>query len=74
MIIISWLTEMLAREMTDLLDVLPYYLLVALPVFILLSPINPVDAASELDVHRSDHPHLLGSHRLNYLRLDILAC
>ena len=32
---------MWTREMTDLLDVLPYYLLVALPVFIILSPINP---------------------------------
>ena len=60
MIIIFFLTEMWAREMTDLFDVLPYYLLVALPVFILLSPINPVDAASELDVHRSGHPHLRG--------------
>lgn len=34
------------------MDVLPYYLLVCLPVFIALSPINPVQAAQELDVHR----------------------
>ena len=33
-------------------DVLPYYLLVCLPIFIALSPINPVESASELDVHR----------------------
>lgn len=52
---------MWAREMTDLLDVLPYYLLVALPVFILLSPINPVDAASELDVHRLAQFELAGN-------------
>ena len=47
--------------MTDLLDVLPYYLLVALPVFIILSPINPVDAASELDVHRLAQFELAGN-------------
>jgi len=43
---------MWVKEFGDLFDVLPYYLLVALPVFIALSPINPVEAASELDVHR----------------------
>ena len=52
---------MWTREMTDLLDVLPYYLLVALPVFIILSPINPVDAASELDVHRLAQFELAGN-------------
>lgn len=52
---------MWVREMTDLLDVLPYYLLVALPVFIFLSPINPVDAASELDVHRLAQFELSGN-------------
>ena len=35
-----------------MMDVLPYYLLICLPVFIALSPINPVEAAQELDVHR----------------------
>ena len=40
------------KELGELLDVLPYYLLVCLPVFIALSPINPVEAAQELDVHR----------------------
>ena len=40
------------KELGELVDVLPYYLLVCLPVFIALSPINPVQAAQELDVHR----------------------
>jgi len=40
------------KELGDIMDVLPYYLLVCLPVFIALSPINPVEAAQELDVHR----------------------
>jgi len=39
---------------------MPYYLLVALPVFIIISPINPVEAASELDVHRLAHFELGG--------------
>ena len=33
------------KELGDIMDVLPYYLLVCLPVFIALSPINPVEAA-----------------------------
>jgi hypothetical protein len=37
---------MWVKEMGDMLDLLPYYLLVCLPVFIALSPINPVEAAS----------------------------
>jgi len=52
---------MWARELGDLMDVLPYYLLVALPVFIILSPINPCDAASELDVHRLAQFELAGN-------------
>ncbi|XP_023344303.1 nicalin-1-like [Eurytemora carolleeae] len=40
------------REFSEIFDVLPYYLLVCLPIFIALSPINPVESASELDVHR----------------------
>jgi len=43
---------MWVKEFSDLMDVLPYYLLICLPVFIALSPINPVEAAQELDVHR----------------------
>ena len=43
------------------MDVLPYYLLVCLPVFIALSPINPVEAASELDVHRLAQFELAGN-------------
>jgi hypothetical protein len=40
---------MWVKEMGDLLDMLPYYLLVCLPIFIALSPINPVEAASGKD-------------------------
>ena len=52
---------MWVRELGDIMDVLPYYLLVALPVFIALSPINPVEAASELDVHRLAQFDLAGN-------------
>jgi len=53
---------MWAREISDLLDgLMPYYLLVALPVFIIISPINPVECASELDVHRLAHFELGGT-------------
>jgi hypothetical protein len=37
---------MWVKEMGDLFDMLPYYLLVCLPIFIALSPVNPVEAAS----------------------------
>ena len=40
---------MWVKEMGDLLDILPYYLLVCLPIFIAQSPINPVEAASGKD-------------------------
>jgi len=43
---------MWVKEFGELLDVLPYYLIVCLPIFIALSPVNPVEAAQELDVHR----------------------
>ena len=49
------------RELEGIMDVLPYYLLVCLPVFIALSPINPVEAASELDVHRLAQFELAGN-------------
>jgi len=49
------------RELGDMMDVLPYYLLVCLPVFIALSPINPVEAASELEVHRLAQFELAGT-------------
>jgi len=48
------------RELGEVIDVLPYYLLVCLPVFIALSPINPVESASELDVHRLAQYELSG--------------
>lgn len=43
---------MWVKEFGELFDVLPYYLIVCLPIFIAISPINPCEAASELDVHR----------------------
>ena len=44
------------RELQDLLDSLfPYCLLVFLPVMIILSPVNPVEAANEFPVHRMAH-------------------
>jgi len=49
------------RELSEVFDVLPYYLLVCLPVFIALSPINPVESASELDVHRLAQFELSGT-------------
>jgi hypothetical protein len=48
------------REFGEVFDVLPYYLLICLPVFIALSPINPVESASELDVHRLAQYELSG--------------
>jgi len=48
------------RELGEVVDVLPYYLLICLPVFIALSPINPVESASELDVHRLAQYELSG--------------
>ncbi len=45
----------------DLADLFPYCLLVALPVFIALSPANPVAAASvEFPAHRAAHFELGG--------------
>ena len=46
------------RELlSDLCDLFPYCLLVALPVFIALSPVNPVEAAGGADfaAHRASH-------------------
>ena len=42
------------KELQDLLDAFPYWLLIVLPVFIALSPYNPVCDASELNfpIHR----------------------
>ncbi len=48
------------RELQDLLDLFPYCLLVVLPVFILLSPVNPCEAAHEFPVHRLAQYELSG--------------
>lgn len=39
---------------------LPYYILIFLPIFIIVSPVNPVSASSEFPVHRMQHYDLHG--------------
>ncbi|XP_056643781.1 BOS complex subunit NCLN [Diorhabda sublineata] len=39
---------------------LPYYILIFLPIFIIVSPVNPVYASSEFPVHRMQHYDLHG--------------
>ncbi|PSN47382.1 Nicalin [Blattella germanica] len=39
---------------------IPYYLLIALPIFIIISPVNPVGAAHEFPVHRMQQFDLHG--------------
>ncbi|KAJ8933164.1 hypothetical protein NQ314_014171 [Rhamnusium bicolor] len=39
---------------------LPYYLLIVLPIFIIVSPANPVSASSEFPVYRMQHYDLHG--------------
>lgn len=39
---------------------LPYYLLIVLPIFIIVSPINPVAGSHELPVYRMQHFDLHG--------------
>jgi hypothetical protein len=39
---------------------IPYYLLIALPIFIIISPVNPVGAAHEFPVHRMHQYDLHG--------------
>ncbi|KAJ9573916.1 hypothetical protein L9F63_008715, partial [Diploptera punctata] len=39
---------------------IPYYLLIALPIFIIMSPVNPVTAAHEFPVHRMQQYDLHG--------------
>ncbi|XP_069689048.1 BOS complex subunit NCLN [Periplaneta americana] len=39
---------------------IPYYLLIALPIFIIISPVNPVGAAHEFPVHRMQQYDLHG--------------
>ena len=43
------------KEFQDLVDLFPYCLFVMLPVFILISPLNPCEAAHEFPVHRLAH-------------------
>lgn len=39
---------------------IPYYLLIVLPIFIIISPVNPVGAANEFPVHRMHQYDLHG--------------
>lgn len=39
---------------------LPYYLLIVLPIFIVVSPVNPVAASHELPVYRMQQYDLHG--------------
>jgi len=57
------------KELHDLLDALPYWLLLVLPVFIALSPYNPVCDASELNfpIHRLAQYEISGN-RLVFLQ------
>jgi hypothetical protein len=49
----------------------PYYLLIALPIFIIISPINPVGASHEFPVYRMQQYDLHGvAHgKSEYLRI-----
>ena len=49
------------KEVGDSVGVLPYYLLICLPILIILSPINPVRAGPDLEVHRFAHYELAGN-------------
>lgn len=40
---------------------LPYYLLIVLPIFIVVSPVNPVAASHELPVYRMHQYDLHGT-------------
>lgn len=40
---------------------LPYYVLIFLPIFIIISPVNPVAASHEFPVYRMQHFDLQGS-------------
>jgi hypothetical protein len=39
---------------------IPYYLLIALPIFIIISPVNPVGASHEFPVYRMQQYDLHG--------------
>lgn len=60
----------------DLVEVLrssvPYYLVVALPLLILLSPV-PVDAAAEFTVYRLQQYDLHGTPHGNYMETDVYS-
>lgn len=44
-------------------SIFPIYLILALPIFIILSPINPVEASHEFSAYRMQHFDLHGTAR-----------
>lgn len=55
-----WINE--ANEFSEILkSIFPLYLLLALPLFIIISPINPVGASYEFPVYRMQHFDLQGN-------------
>lgn len=54
-----WFSE--ADELTELFKgYFPFYLLIALPIFIIISPVNPVGASHEFPVYRMQQYDLHG--------------
>lgn len=53
-----WLEE--CDSFAELCRHLPYYLLIVLPIFIIISPVNPVAASHEFPVYRMHQYDLHG--------------
>lgn len=58
-----WLEE--AEELFK--GYLPFYVLIVLPMFLIMSPINPVSASYEFPVYRMQHFDLQGDSHGNAL-------
>lgn len=52
---------------------LPYYLLVALPIFIIMSPVNPVAASHEFSVYRMQQYDLHTVPHGEYIELQLIS-
>lgn len=63
-----WLEE--AEELFK--GYLPYYLLLVLPIFIIISPINPVSGSHEFPVYRMQHFDLHGIPHGNCYLLSVI--
>lgn len=53
---------------------LPYYLLIVLPIFIIISPVNPVAASHEFPVYRMHQYDLHGVPHGKTLNLSVIIC